>query len=293
LTEANADLAISNSDGVTITVQGNQLVYTIVASNAGPDANPAVTVADTFPAQLGGCSTTSVAAGGATGNDPGPTSGNFSDSAINLPVGATVTYTATCNVVGTAPGSVSTTATISSSAVADPTPGNNSATDTDTIASVSILVDGFELANLSLWSNSLPAFSFAAAYIGATETSVDLAFDFSAAGAAVNLAGPTSLVVAVDAAGRAVFAIEGRRIAPDAPLEVRLLAPGLDKRSAWVQIADGRQLVSLAWRPVPSFGEKGWVSLALDGRLALWLDGVAAEAPARLYLLRSGMAGSK
>ena len=58
-------------------------------------------------------------------------SGNISD-AVNLPAGASVNYTASCAISAAATGTLSNTATITGS-VTDPTPGNNSATDTDTL----------------------------------------------------------------------------------------------------------------------------------------------------------------
>ena len=102
-TAAEADVAITKSDSAASEVPGTTVTYTIVASNNGPDAASGVTVTDTFPGILAGCSTTSVAAGGATGNDAGPVAGNFSDSGIGLPVGGTVTYTATCTIARVPP----------------------------------------------------------------------------------------------------------------------------------------------------------------------------------------------
>ncbi len=131
-TAAEADVVITKTDGAATEVPGTTVTYTIVASNNGPDAAAGVTVADTFAGILSGCSTTSVAAGGATGNDAGPVAGNLSDSGIGLPVGGTVTYTATCTIAANATGSLANTATITS-ATGDPVTANNSATDTDTL----------------------------------------------------------------------------------------------------------------------------------------------------------------
>ena len=65
------DLSITKTDGVTSAVPGQTtLVYTIVASNAGPSDDASVSVTDTFPAALT-CTYTSVAAGCATGNTAG------------------------------------------------------------------------------------------------------------------------------------------------------------------------------------------------------------------------------
>jgi CSLREA domain-containing protein/uncharacterized repeat protein (TIGR01451 family) len=126
----SSDVAITKTNGSTSSTPGGSTTYTIVASNSGPSTATGVTVADTFPAILS-CNSTSVAAGGATGNDT-PIAGNINDSGITLPPGSSVTYTAVCGISAAATGSLSNTATVSS-ATSDPTPGNNSATDTDTL----------------------------------------------------------------------------------------------------------------------------------------------------------------
>jgi uncharacterized repeat protein (TIGR01451 family) len=127
---ATADLAITKTDGVTTATAGGSVTYTITASNAGPSAAPGATVADTFPAVLT-CTWTCVGAGGGTCTASG--SGNINGS-VNLPSGASVTYTASCTISAAATGTLSNTATVTAPAgVTDPTPGNNSATDSDTL----------------------------------------------------------------------------------------------------------------------------------------------------------------
>ncbi|MFY9821833.1 MAG: DUF11 domain-containing protein [Thermoanaerobaculia bacterium] len=127
---ASADLSITKTDGVTTATPGGSVTYTITASNAGPSNATGATVADTFPASLT-CTWTCVGAGGGTCTASG--SGNINDSA-NLPSGGSVTYTASCTISAAATGTLSNTATVTAPAgVTDPTPGNNSATDSDTI----------------------------------------------------------------------------------------------------------------------------------------------------------------
>ncbi len=127
---ASADLSITKTDGVTSVMPGGSATYTIVASNAGPSAATGATVADTFPATLT-CTWTCVGAGGGTCTAAG--AGNIGDT-VNLPSGGSVTYTASCTVSGAATGTIANTATVAAPAgVTDPTPGNNSATDTDTV----------------------------------------------------------------------------------------------------------------------------------------------------------------
>jgi uncharacterized repeat protein (TIGR01451 family) len=128
----SADLSITKTDGVTTVAAGQSTTYTITASNAGPSDAPASIVADTFPAPLTGCAWTCVGTLGGTCTAAG--AGNISD-VINLPNGGSVTYTAQCSVpASTAAGiPIANTATITPPmGVPDPTPGNNSATDTDT-----------------------------------------------------------------------------------------------------------------------------------------------------------------
>ncbi len=124
----SADLQISKTDGVTEATPGRTVVYTIVAANAGPSPVSSVSVTDTFPADLT-CSWTSVASGGATGNGSG--SGAIGET-LALPNGSSVTYTAACDIDSAATGTLSNSATISG-ALPDPVPGNNTATDADTV----------------------------------------------------------------------------------------------------------------------------------------------------------------
>ncbi|MEP7010695.1 MAG: hypothetical protein ABJC13_10260 [Acidobacteriota bacterium] len=124
---ASANLGITKTDGVTTVTPGGNTTYTIVASNAGP-SNTTATVADTFPASLT-CTWTCVGAGGGTCTAAG--AGNINDAAVTLPSGGSVTYTASCSISASATGSLVNTATVTGAAT-DSTPGNNSATDTDT-----------------------------------------------------------------------------------------------------------------------------------------------------------------
>jgi uncharacterized repeat protein (TIGR01451 family) len=129
----SADLSITKTDGVTTVAQGGSTTYTITASNAGPDAATGATVADTFPADCTAVNWTCVGAGGGTCTAAG--AGNINDT-VNLPSGASVTYTAACTISGTAASPLVNTATVTAPAgVTDPTPANNSATDSDTVSS--------------------------------------------------------------------------------------------------------------------------------------------------------------
>jgi uncharacterized repeat protein (TIGR01451 family) len=134
-TAATADLSIMNDDGVTAATPGGSVTYTITAANAGTDDAPGTTIGDTFPAALT-CGWSCVGTGGGTCKASG--FGNINDS-VNLPNGASVTYTANCNVSAAATGSLSNTAmVIAAGGITDPTPANNSATDTDTLPAATV-----------------------------------------------------------------------------------------------------------------------------------------------------------
>jgi uncharacterized repeat protein (TIGR01451 family) len=126
----SADLSITKTDGTTTYTPGGTTTYTIVASNVGPSNAPGAMVTDAFPAALT-ATWTCVGAGGGTCTASG--SGNINDT-VNLPVGASVTYTVTATISSAAAGNLVNTATVTAPAgVTDTNPGNNSATDTDTI----------------------------------------------------------------------------------------------------------------------------------------------------------------
>jgi uncharacterized repeat protein (TIGR01451 family) len=133
LTEApQADLQITKTDGQTTAVPGSSDTYTIVVSNAGPSSVTGATVTDTLPAILTGATFTASGTGGASGFANG--SGNISQT-VNLPVNSTITYTVTATISAGATGTLSNTATVTApSGVLDPSTGNNSATDSDTLS---------------------------------------------------------------------------------------------------------------------------------------------------------------
>lgn len=127
-----ANVGITVTDGVTTVTPGTNVTYTITASNAGPSNAPGSQVVDGFPASFDSATWTCVGAGGGTCTASG--AGNLSDT-VNLPAGASVTYTVTAALNASATGTISNTAQVFlAGGISDPTPGNNSATDTDTLA---------------------------------------------------------------------------------------------------------------------------------------------------------------
>ena len=128
-----ADLQITKTDNKTSVVPGTQDTYTVVVTNAGPSAVTGASVVDNFPSTFTNVSYTATATGGATGFSASG-SGSSLNQTVNMPVGSTITYTVTGLVSVTAAGTLSNTATVTApEGVTDPTPGNNVATDTDTL----------------------------------------------------------------------------------------------------------------------------------------------------------------
>ena len=125
----NADLQITKTDGVTDYTTTATRTYTIVVTNAGPSNVTGATVTDNFPAQVSGATWSCAATGGAACTANG--TGTIADT-VNIPVGGTLTYTATVTINASATGDLVNTATVTGPVGSvDPVPGNNSATDTD------------------------------------------------------------------------------------------------------------------------------------------------------------------
>lgn len=131
ISDGSADLSITKTDGQTEAAPGLPVTYTIVAANnsAGVTVNGA-TVADVFPAAFTGATWTCTASAGSSCNGGGGT-GNIA-RAVNLLPGGTATFSATGTVPPGATGTLVNTATITPpTGVTDPTPANNTATDSD------------------------------------------------------------------------------------------------------------------------------------------------------------------
>jgi uncharacterized repeat protein (TIGR01451 family) len=129
---SSVDLFVTKTDGQATVGAGSPMTYTIIAGNAGPEAVTGATVTDTFAAALTGITWTCTASVGSSCGAPNG-SGNISQT-VNLLVGGTITFVATATLDISASGTLSNTATVATPAgITDPSPGNNSATDTDTI----------------------------------------------------------------------------------------------------------------------------------------------------------------
>lgn len=137
-----ADLRITKTDNVTQVTAGQQVTYTIQATNAGPGTATNAVISDVFPSSLTNVSFTSVTTGGATGNTASGT-GNINNT-VTMPPGSTITYTVVGTVDTNATGQLTNTASITApTGTTDPTPNNNAATDVDTIDELLAQLSGF------------------------------------------------------------------------------------------------------------------------------------------------------
>jgi uncharacterized repeat protein (TIGR01451 family) len=117
---ASADLSVVVTDGPDPVSAGNDLTYTIVVTNAGPDSAPGVILTHTLPAGVTFISATA----GAT-----PVGGVVTFNLGTLAVGsATVTVVVRPNAAGV----LSTSASVAG-AVSDPVPANNLETEDTTV----------------------------------------------------------------------------------------------------------------------------------------------------------------
>lgn len=124
-----ADLSITKTDGQSTALTGLPLNYAIVVQNNGPTAVTGATVADAMPSALTNVTWTCAVANGATCTSSG--SGDINDT-VDLPVGATATYSVHGVVAQGTTGNLINTATVAAPTnINDSTPANNSATDSD------------------------------------------------------------------------------------------------------------------------------------------------------------------
>ncbi|SIR08790.1 conserved repeat domain-containing protein [Solilutibacter tolerans] len=130
-----ADLSISKTDGATTYVPGN-VVYTIVVRNSGPFGAAGNLVSDPLPSGITsatwtcGSATNGAACGSPSGN------GAINDSGLDLPANSQVTYTLTLQVPASFTGDLTNIAGVTpGDSTIDTNASNNSATDTDTLAS--------------------------------------------------------------------------------------------------------------------------------------------------------------
>ena len=134
---AIADLAITKTDNKDYYLAGSTFSYDIVVTNNGPADVDDATVADTFPASITSASWVCAGSGGASCTANG--TGDINDTNVDIPftngTANYVTYTVTVTIDPNATGDLINTATVTHAL------DNDSATDTDQLASISITKD--------------------------------------------------------------------------------------------------------------------------------------------------------
>lgn len=127
-----ADLSITISDGATAETAGTSITYTIVVTNAGPNAVEGARVVVNLPDELTGASWSCVASSGSACLASGA---GAIDALVDLLFSGTATFTLTATVSATAIGAITSTASVTAPpGRIDPDSDDATATDTDTIA---------------------------------------------------------------------------------------------------------------------------------------------------------------
>jgi len=130
-------LVISKSDGLTNTLSGSVITYTVIVTNTGPSAVTGATLNDSVPLSVTNVVWSCTATPGSTCGADG--SGNTLTATFNLLSGGVATYRITGLIAPTAQGVLTNTATVAlPSGVTDSTPANNSATDTTLVVFVPV-----------------------------------------------------------------------------------------------------------------------------------------------------------
>ena len=122
-----------------IVISGNQITYTLLISNTGPDSADAATYDDMVPATvtLVGPPTCSVTSGAAVCATPNVSGNDVSGAVPTFPANSSVTITITGTATNGA--DVSNTASVAPpNGVTDPNPGNNTSTITGTALPVKL-----------------------------------------------------------------------------------------------------------------------------------------------------------
>jgi len=131
-----ADLSITMTDGATTITPGAVTTYTITVANSGPDAATNAALSYSLPAAF--TVVTLSAPWTCVAPMPGA-SGVINCTTPTMPSGASDQITVQARLsASVAPGSSTSNTVTVTSATADPSPGNNSATDTNTVVAAPV-----------------------------------------------------------------------------------------------------------------------------------------------------------
>ncbi|MEO8133758.1 MAG: DUF11 domain-containing protein [Betaproteobacteria bacterium] len=141
---SDADLTVPILDSPDPVAAGQVLTYTLTVTNNGPGIAQNVVLDDPIPAGTTFASATFNGGGGGSGTCTQPAvggTGSFNCTYATFAAGASSNYTLRVNVSAGTTGTVSNTATVTTT-TNDPTPANNSVTSTTAVAPRSLDVDG-------------------------------------------------------------------------------------------------------------------------------------------------------
>ena len=135
----SADVSITVTDGSATEVPGTSVTYTITVTNPGTGSVKKIAVTDAFPSVLASVQwSCAPGAGGACGAATG--SGNI-NTTVDLSGGTSAVFTATGTIAASAFPSLANTANAAvPRGSTDPTPLDNTSTDTDTLTPVADLI---------------------------------------------------------------------------------------------------------------------------------------------------------
>src|SRR5205823_2419108 len=125
----SADLAATKDDGVASVVAGTNTTYTVTVKNNGPSSVTGATVSDPLPAGL-----TFISGSAGVSYNAGTNTVSYTTGTL-APLTGTESFTVTVGVAANFAASTLTNTPSLHDAlpISDPTPGNNTGTDTDTI----------------------------------------------------------------------------------------------------------------------------------------------------------------
>ncbi|WP_414579623.1 SdrD B-like domain-containing protein, partial [Anabaena sp. CCY 9402-a] len=149
------DLSITKTDGLTTVTPGQEITYTIVVNNNGLITATDALVSDIIPSHLTNVTWTSVATGGASGNQTSG-AGNINDS-VTLTGGSSITYTVNATVAANAvpPSSSSNSPTSTFNFTGNShTSGSHGNIRTFTKDGISVKTSAFARDSAGNWSNA-------------------------------------------------------------------------------------------------------------------------------------------
>ncbi|MEM6456170.1 MAG: DUF11 domain-containing protein, partial [Acidobacteriota bacterium] len=273
--QATNDLAFTVSTFANYAFRGEVITLTVTATNAGPS-----TVIDGFvvvdqPGQTTSFNWSCVGTGLATCTASG--SGSFFDE-VDIPVGGAVTYTIDVGIAIDATPAILFGGSVAPPVGSDDPDTDNNAADLALVASAPpFFDDGFESADTSVWTATVPTARLVTETFGAPRGDHETTIRLDAKSRRDLGATPTPLWLGANADGRTIAALEARRTA-DGDVAVRIGWSSADgwQVSAWAPlVVDANETVALdvVWRRAGADASDGALLIGRgDDALVVWHD---------------------